>query len=145
MFNESLMNILDQTDHLGDMIRASEESENYKKTKQTLQSDIKAQQLYQAFLKERVKYNEVQRFGRYHPDYQQVMLATRRAKRNYEMHPSVVAFKQAETELQRLIDEVVTVIATSISEHVKVEAGTPLFDKLAHGCATGDACQCKPH
>lgn len=145
MFNETLMNILDQTDRLGDMIRESEACVHYKEAKQTLQSDEKAQQLYQSFLNERVKYNEVQRFGRYHPDYQQVMMATRRAKRNYEMFPSVVEFKKAETELQRLLDEVVTVIAMSISEHVKVEVGTPLFDKLTHGCATGDACQCKPH
>ncbi|UEX89441.1 YlbF family regulator [Staphylococcus ratti] len=145
MFNEALVTVLDKTDQLGDMIRASEVYHQYKEAQQALKNDETAQSLYQAFLTTRVAYNEVQRFGRYHPDYQQIMLETRRAKRQYEMHPTVITFKQAETALQQLIDEVVTVLATSVSEHVKVDAGTPLFDKLAHGCATGESCKCKAH
>ncbi|SUK15835.1 ComK regulator [Staphylococcus agnetis] len=145
MFNDALMTILDRTDELGDMIRDSELAHQYQLAHQRLKDDEAAQRLYQSFLVERQRYNEVQRFGRYHPDYQSVMVSTRQAKRAYEMHPTVIAFKKAETALQQLIDEVITILATSISEHVKVDAGTPLFDKLAHGCATGDACRCQSH
>lgn len=145
MFDEALMTILDRTDELGDMIKASEMSHNYQIAYQNLKDDHAARQLYESFLTQRQQYNEVQRFGRYHPDYQHVMITTRKAKRAYEMHPTVVAFKKAETDLQQLIDEVIMILATSVSEHVKVDAGTPLFDKLTQGCATGDACQCQSH
>lgn len=89
-------------------------------------------------MKSKINYDEVQRFGRYHPDYQEVMLTTRRLKREYEMHDTVVAFKQSETALQQLLDEIVTMIATSVSEHVKIDAGTPLFEALTTG---GDVLQ----
>ena len=37
------------------------------------------------------------RFGRYHPDYQNVMLDTRRRKRAYEMLPNVMDYKSKST------------------------------------------------
>lgn len=145
MYDEQLMQILDQTDDLADQIRHSELFDAYQKTKQALVEDREAQRLYGQFLKSKIKYDEVQRFGRYHPDYQEVMLTTRRLKRAYEMHHTVVAFKQSETALQQLLDEVVTIIATSVSQHVKIDAGTPLFEALTTGggCATGATCQCR--
>ncbi|HEC2204643.1 TPA: YlbF family regulator, partial [Staphylococcus delphini] len=78
MYDEQLMQILDQTDDLADQIRHSELFDAYQKTKQALVEDREAQRLYGQFLKSKINYDEVQRFGRYHPDYQEVMLTTRR-------------------------------------------------------------------
>ena len=47
-------------------------------------------------LKSKVAYDEVMRFGKYHPDYQKVMLETRRRKRAYEMLPVVMDYKSKE-------------------------------------------------
>lgn len=145
MYDEPLMQVLDQTDDLADQIRQSDLFITYQKAKQALVEDREAQRLYGQFLKSKINYDKVQRFGRYHPDYQEVMLTTRRLKREYEMHDTVVAFKQSETALQQLLDEIVTMIATSVSEHVKIDAGTPLFEALTTGggCATGATCQCR--
>lgn len=60
------------------------------------------------------------RFGKYHPDYQKVMLETRRRKRAYEMLPVVMDYKSKEVALQNLIDEVVSKIAFSVSKNVKI-------------------------
>ena len=73
-------------------------------------------------LKSKVAYDEVMRFGKYHPDYQKVMLETRRRKRAYEMLPVVMDYKSKEVALQNLIDEVVSKIAFSVSKNVKIEA-----------------------
>ena len=47
-------------------------------------------------MKSKVAYDEVMRFGKYHPDYQKVMLETRRRKRAYEMLPVVMDYKSKE-------------------------------------------------
>ena len=86
---------------------------------------------------------EVMRFDRYHPDYQNVMLDTRRRKRAYEMLPNVMDYKSKEVQLQNLIDEVLTTIALSVSENVKIEVGNPFFKTDSKGCASGGTCNCR--
>ena len=81
-------------------------------------------------LKSKERYDEVMRFGRYHPDYQNVMLDTRRRKRAYEMLPNVMDYKSKEVQLQNLIDEVLTKIALSVSENVKIEVGNPFLKRI---------------
>ena len=73
-------------------------------------------------LKSKVAYDEVMRFGKYHPDYQKVMLETRRRKELMKYLPVVMDYKSKEVALQNLIDEVVSKIAFSVSKNVKIEA-----------------------
>ena len=142
MFDEAFVNVLDETDVLAEMIQQSDVYQNYVTAKKHLDNDEVAQRYYKAFMKSKEKYEEVMRFGRYHPDYQTIMLETRRLKRTYETHETVVTFKQSEHDLQLMLDEVVTILASSVSEHVKVDAGTPLFNQTGCGCGSGNACQC---
>lgn len=142
MFDEAFVNVLDETDVLAEMIQQSDVYQNYLTAKKRLDNDEVAQRYYDVFMKSKEKYEEVMRFGRYHPDYQTVMLETRRLKRAYETYETVVTFKQCEHELQLMLDEVVTILASSVSEHVKVDAGTPLFNQTGCGCGSGNGCQC---
>ncbi|KIX91060.1 hypothetical protein TP70_04795 [Staphylococcus microti] len=142
MFDEAFVNVLDETDVLAAMIQQSDVYQNYLTAKKRLDNDEVAQRYYDVFMKSKEKYEEVMRFGRYHPDYQTVMLETRRLKRAYETYETVVTFKQCEHELQLMLDEVVTILASSVSEHVKVDAGTPLFNQTGCGCGSGNGCQC---
>lgn len=143
VFDEEVIAILDETDQLADMIQASETYEQYATAKAKLENDATAQRLYQDFLKSKMKFDEVQRFGRYHPDYQEIMLKARRQKRAYEMHHTVIQYKQKETDLQALIDEVVLTIVSSVSEHIKVDVGVPFFKSDAGcGCNSGHECGC---
>ena len=82
------------------------------------------------------------RFGRYHPDYQNVMLDTRRRKRAYEMLPNVMDYKSKEVQLQNLIDEVLTKIALSVSENVKIEVGNPFLKRILKAAPRG-TCNCR--
>lgn len=142
MITEETLTVLDEIEALSDKILESRLYKEYKEAEQQLADNDEAHLLYQAFLKSKDKYDEIMRFGKYHPDYQNVMLDTRKRKRAYEMLPVVMDHKQKEVALQELIDQVIVKIAYAVSENVKIEAGNPFFQKDAGGCATGGSCSC---
>lgn len=137
--------ILEKTDKLSKMILQSEVIDEYKYARQQLQNDEEAQELILEFQKCKEDYEEVERFGRYHPDYKQIMKNIRRTKRMMDMHESVARFKVAERNLQRFLDEISEYIAKSVSDQIIVPK-----DELDHitgcssgGCGTGGSCGCK--
>lgn len=142
MITEETLAVLDEIEALSDKILESRLYQEYRQAEQALANNDEAHLLYQAFLKSKDKYDEIMRFGKYHPDYQNVMLDTRKRKRAYEMLPVVMDHKQKEVALQELIDQVIVKIAYAVSENVKIEAGNPFFQKDAGGCATGGSCSC---
>lgn len=142
MYTEESMTILDEIEELSDMIAQSELYYDFRQAQNKLNNDDEAHLMYQAFMKSKMTYDEVMRFGKYHPDYQKVMMETRRRKRAYEMLPVVMDYKSKEVALQNLIDEVISKIAYSVSENVKIEAGNPFFKTGHDGCATGGSCHC---
>ncbi|WP_436952543.1 YlbF family regulator [Staphylococcus shinii] len=142
MITEETLTVLDEIEALSDKILESRLYQEYRQAEQALANNDEAHLLYQAFLKSKDKYDEIMRFGKYHPDYQNVMLDTRKRKRAYEMLPVVMDHKQKEVALQEIIDQVIVKIAYAVSENVKIEAGNPFFQKDAGGCATGGSCSC---
>ncbi|WP_436959381.1 YlbF family regulator [Staphylococcus xylosus] len=142
MITEETLTVLDEIEALSDKILESRLYQEYREAEQALADNDEAHLLYQAFLKSKDKYDEIMRFGKYHPDYQSVMLDTRKRKRAYEMLPVVMNHKQKEVALQELIDQVIVKIAYAVSENVKIEAGNPFFQKDVGGCATGGSCSC---
>ena len=142
MITEETLSILDEIENLSDMIVQSDVYQTYQYAKDNLENDDEAHLLYQAFLKSKDHYDDVMRFGKYHPDYKRIMMETRQRKRAYEMLPVVMEYKTKEVALQDLIDEVLTKIAFAVSENVKIEAGNPFFQTGHNGCATGGSCNC---
>lgn len=142
MITEETLSILDEIENLSDMIVQSDVYQTYQYAKDNLENDDEAHLLYQAFLKSKDQYDDVMRFGKYHPDYKRIMMETRQRKRAYEMLPVVMEYKTKEVALQNLIDEVLTKIAFAVSENVKIETGNPFFQTGHNGCATGGSCNC---
>ncbi|MEK5169933.1 MULTISPECIES: YlbF family regulator [Staphylococcus] len=142
MITEETLSILDEIENLSDMIVQSDVYQTYQYAKDNLENDDEAHLLYQAFLKSKDQYDDVMRFGKYHPDYKRIMMETRQRKRAYEMLSVVMEYKTKEVALQNLIDEVLTKIAFAVSENVKIEAGDPFFQTGHNGCATGGSCNC---
>lgn len=134
------VHVLDQAEQLGKMILSSELAEAYNRTREALNNNQEAQRLISNFIALKEDYEEIQRFGRYHPDYNKIMKRVREVKREMDMHDHVAAFKVAERNLQRLLDDVSTCLAASVSEQVKVPVdGAALTDT---GCASGSSCGC---
>lgn len=79
------MALLDLSDELASMILNSEEAQNYKLAKEALLNDATSQKNIRQFIRIKEQYEEVQRFGRYHPDYKEVTRKTRAYKREVDM------------------------------------------------------------
>lgn len=98
------------------------------------------------FIRIKEQYEEVQRFGRYHPDYKEVTRKTRAYKREVDMDQNVAAFRRAEMDLQSLLDEISLLLASAVSENIKVPTGNPFFETKSAcstgGCGSGGGCGC---
>src|SRR5699024_2005374 len=91
-------------------------------------------------------YDDVQRFGRYHPDYREIMTKVRRAKRKMDINEKVATFKVAERNLERSLADVSEIVARSVSEEVFVPIEDALLSdvKCSTGsCGTGGSCGCQ--
>jgi|SRR5699024_9143378 len=141
------IDILDKADYVTEMILKSEEVAEYRQAYYTLENDKEAQRLIKAFSHMKDHYDDVQRFGHYHPDYHTIMKEVRSAKRKMDMHHSVSKFKIEERKLQRFLDDISETIARSVSEHIMVpKDGLALTDggcSSSGGCGSGGSCGCQ--
>jgi len=141
------VNVLDRSEQLGKMILQSDVMKEYNESRLDLKNDKQAQQLIKAFNDIKVHYEDVQRFGRYHPDYNEIMTKVRSTKREMDMNEKVAKFKVAERRLQQFLDSISEIVAKSISEQIKVpKDGAALTDtgcSSSGGCGSGGACSCQ--
>ncbi|WP_046175151.1 YlbF family regulator [Domibacillus indicus] len=137
-----LINVANAADELGDMILQSEQAKRYQDCYNKLYTVESVKYKIFAFSRLKEKYEDVQRFGRYHPDYKQIMMDTRTAKREMDMDEHVAAFRRAETELQQLLDDISLLIARSVSEQVKVPGAGSVFTSGCGSCGSGGSCGC---
>ncbi|GEL08625.1 YlbF family regulator [Salisediminibacterium halotolerans] len=136
------VNIMLEADELSESILSSEIFNKYIEAKQAVQNDPDAQNLLQAFQSIKADYEEVQRFGKYHPDFKKVTKEVREKKRQIDSHPLIAEYKIAEEELEKLLNEICETIAYKVSPSVKVPSGNPFFDQSCGGCGSGGSCGC---
>lgn len=129
-----------EAEQLAGMILQSETAENYRDCYKRLREDEEAGRIIRSFMSVKEQYEDVQRFGKYHPDYREISRKMREMKRELDLNDKVAEFKKAETELQSLLDEISIELGTAVSEHVKVPTGNPYFDGLS---SCGGGCGCK--
>ncbi|HLR80316.1 MAG TPA: YlbF family regulator [Bacillota bacterium] len=136
--------ILDQSEFLGRMIIQSDVMEAYQAAHKNLRADREAQKLIHAFIEIKKHYEDVQRFGRYHPDYREIMKKVRLTKRKMDMNEKVALFKVAERNLQKLLDEISEYIAHSVSEQIMVPKDGLALSDGGCGCGSGSGgCGCQ--
>lgn len=137
--------VLDEADELSAMILSSQQAQNLRNAYQVVYSDeILVQQIY-AFTRMKEQYEDVQRFGKYHPDYHTIMKKIREQKRSLDVNERVANLKLAENDFQDLLDEISLIIGKSVSEAVKVPVSNPFFatsSSCGSGCGTGGSCSC---
>lgn len=129
--------ILDEADMLSAMILSSEQAQNLRIAYQAVYGDEELAAQVRAFSRLKEQYEDVQRFGKYHPDYHTIMKKIREQKRALDMNEKVVQLKVAENDYQDLLDEISLIIGKSVSEAVKVPVSNPFFSTGGGGCSTG--------
>ncbi|AIC94942.1 YlbF family regulator [Shouchella lehensis] len=136
--------LLNASDELASIILQSELFSQYIEARDRLNQDKEAQYKIERFTTLKVSHEEVQRFGKYHPDFKTVSADIRMAKRELDRDESVVQFKKAETELEDLLNELSGVLASMVSPSIKVPTGNPFFDSMScsGGCGSGGGCSC---
>ncbi len=133
--------LLEFAEDLAKMVLESEIAEQYEVCLYKMKHNQETQRKIQRFVKLKELYEEVQRFGKYHPDYKKVMTQIRESKREMDLDPQVAEFKVAENDLQNLLDEISKAIGGAVSKQIKVPTGNPFFDG-GHGCGSGGSCGC---
>ena len=139
--------LLERAEGLAKMILKSDVAEQYRICLYKLKNNEESQRKINHFVSLKDLYEEVQRFGKYHPDYKRVMLQIRESKREMDLDSYVAEFRVAENNLQSLLDEVSVQLGGAVSKHIKVPTGNPFFDTGSScggggGCGSGGSCSC---
>jgi cell fate (sporulation/competence/biofilm development) regulator YlbF (YheA/YmcA/DUF963 family) len=137
--------LLEHAEKLGHMILQSDIVEQYRICQYKLKNNELAQRKISNFVSIKALYEEVQRFGKYHPDYKKVMKQIRESKREMDLDPFVAEFRVSETNLQGLLDEISVFLAGAVSKQIKVPTGNPFFEtgsSCGGGCGSGGGCSC---
>ena len=137
--------ILDSTDELCEMILSSEPAKTLREAYHAVYSDEQLVKAIHAFGRMKEQYEDVQRFGKYHPDYHTIMKSIRQRKRELDLNDQVSALRIAENDFQDLLDEISLLIGKTVSEAVKVPVSNPFFasdSACGSGCGSGGSCSC---
>ncbi|MCG7334170.1 YlbF family regulator [Sporosarcina sp. ACRSM] len=144
MMSEEWMTIIESAEELTQMLLSSETVNDYQKAHDAVYSDADLVKTIQEFTEMKERYEEVQRFGRYHPDYHIVMKSIRVQKRELDLNERIAELRLAENDVQYILDEIGSILAKSVSDAVKVPAGSAFFtdSSCGSGCGTGGSCSC---
>lgn len=145
IINSDWIYILDATDELNAMILQSNQVMALRAAREEVYKDASLVEQIQEFNKMKEHYEDVQRFGKYHPDYQIIMKKIREQKRAIDLNEKVAKLKIAENDFQDLLDQVSLIIGKSVSEAVKVPVSNPFFSTdsgCGSSCGTGGGCSC---
>lgn len=144
LMTDEWMTIIEQAEGLAEMLLTSEVVAEYRKAYDDVYSDTALVAEIQTFTVMKERYEEVQRFGRYHPDYNIVMKSIRVQKRDLDMNEQVAALRLAENDVQYLFDQVGSIVAKSVSDTVKVPVESAFYSgsSCGDGCGTGGSCSC---
>ncbi|ALS78180.1 MULTISPECIES: YlbF family regulator [Planococcus] len=137
--------ITDFADELSQMILQSEQADLYREAYDSVYNDKNLANEIHAFARLKEQYEEVQRFGKYHPEYSRVMKQIRVDKRRLDLNEKVANLRLMENELQDLMDQVSFIIGRSVSEAVKIPSSNPFFSSdssCGSSCGTGGGCSC---
>jgi len=132
--------IILQTYDLADMINQSEEVMEYQKYKIAMDNDPEVIQLKKRLAKEKDQFEEVQRFGHFHPSYHEVKDRVDLTLAAVANNETVKKYKQAEENLEELLYMVSETIAHSVSKSIKVPGKLDLGGSSS--CSTGGCSSC---
>ena len=125
MMTSEWVMILEEVQDLNTMIRSSEQFANLQKAHLAVYSDEELVRKINDFQRMKDQYEDVQRFGKYHPDYQTIMKSVRAKKRELDVNDKISALRLAENDYQDLLDEIGLLIGKTVSDSIKVPVSNP--------------------
>ncbi|WP_276352626.1 YlbF family regulator [Cohnella caldifontis] len=125
---------------LGEMIKRSALADDYVYWKRQVEQDPEAGRLKVQLAKAKERFEECERFGRFHPDYNEALDRVYAVQAELDRLESVRRYKIAESGLDQLLYEISSTLASAVSDSVKVP--DPVRGEASGGCGSGGACSC---
>ncbi|UHA75795.1 YlbF family regulator [Paenibacillus sp. 481] len=119
---------------LGDMINQSVEVAEFLYWKQRVEMNNDVQRLVNEFARKKELFEETERFGHYHPDYHAAKDAVINIQQQLDAIEEVSQYKQAESALDTLLQQLSETIAYAVSDTIKVPSNDA---EPKGGCSTG--------
>ncbi len=126
-----MSSILLQAYELADMIKRSQEVQEYLACKQALQQDGEAQNLIARFNRKKEEFEEVAKVGWWHPDYREKDAELRQLWEELLRLDVVKAYKSAEDRVDKMLYHISRTLARSVSHTIKVPRNE---EDTAEGC-----------
>ncbi|WP_412277981.1 YlbF family regulator [Enterococcus canintestini] len=134
IYNEETLHLVQLCENLSETICESLTFQQYENARNEMTLDNSALTAKATFQKAKESYEELSRFGEYVPGIKEQRKALYQKKRQLDLCESVANFRQAETQLQELLDSICQQVAYSFSEDVKVDYGNPFFETTKSNC-----------
>ncbi|MEX2460915.1 MAG: YlbF family regulator [Paenibacillaceae bacterium] len=137
--------ILLQAYELGDWINDSTEVAEYLQSKFEMEHDTGVKEIICSFAAKKQLFEECERFGHFHPDYNSAMAQVQAVQQQMEQNQVWSRFHLAEQRLDDLLYTVSKTIAHSVSMTIKVPSNVMQADNgcSSGGCSTGGGCNGK--
>jgi cell fate (sporulation/competence/biofilm development) regulator YlbF (YheA/YmcA/DUF963 family) len=137
--------ILLQAYELGDWINGSVEVAEYLQAKHEMEHDDSVKDIIRSFAAKKQLFEECERFGHFHPDYNSAMEQVQMVQQQMEQNHVWSRFNLAEQRLDDLLYTVSKTIAHSVSMTIKVPSNAMQPDNgcSSGGCSTGGGCNGK--
>lgn len=111
--------ILEKTYDLVNEIKDTKEYKRLIELDKMIKTDSELITLIESFNKVKMKYDEVTKYGKYHPDLKRVQLELSKKKEEVYTNVIIKEYKQLEKDLQKRLDHISSEIATSVSSKIK--------------------------
>ena len=111
--------IIEKTYELVDEIKKQTSYQKLIELKNIIEKNKEIIELINTFEKLNIKYTEVVKYGKYHPDLKRTQQEFSEAKIALYTNPLVKEYKALEKELQKELDLISSEIATSVSKKIK--------------------------
>lgn len=113
---EKLLNLAYE---LADEIKQSSSFLKLKEMKKIIGNDKYLTTLINDFNKIKIKYEEVSKYSKFHPDYETVKKQLVESKKELFLNETIKEYKQLEKQIQQVLDKVSRDIAQSVSFKIK--------------------------
>jgi len=127
--------IIERTYELIDEIKQRNDYLRLKVLEKKIENDKEVQALVKAFNESKSKYDEVKKYGEYHPDLASTKKLFQLDKYNLFSHPIIKDYKEAEKSLQGYLDKIADNIGKSISPNVKKQKTIGYSERGEHTCS----------
>lgn len=111
--------ILDKTYELIDEIKAKKEYQRLLELNEVIKKNDKIKELINDFNKAKIKYDEVIKYGKYHPDLKQTQINLKEKKETLYENDIMKEYKSLEKQIQKELDIISIKLSQTISKKIK--------------------------